>query len=56
MSASPLELASNVATSDEPLPNLLFDFRGPDFILRSHDSHHFRLPRSYIINSSPVLE
>ena len=56
MSTSPLELASNVATSDEPLPNLLFEYRGADFILRSHDSHHFRLPRSYLINSSPVLE
>ena len=54
MSTSPLELASNVATSDEPLPNLLFEYRGADFILRSHDSHHLRLPRSYIINSSPV--
>ena len=43
-------------TSDEPLPNLLFEYRGADFVLRSHDSHHFRIPKSYIINSSPVLE
>jgi len=43
-------------TSDEPLVNLLFEFRGADFILRSHDSHHFRVPKSYIVNSSPVLD
>ena len=43
-------------TSDEPLPNLLFEYRGADFVLRSHDSHHFRIPKSYIVNSSPVLE
>ena len=41
---------------NEPLANLLFEFRGADLILRSHDSHHFRVPRSYIVNSSPVLE
>ena len=43
-------------TSDEPLPNLLFEYRGADFILRSHDSHNFRVPKSYIVNTSPVLE
>jgi hypothetical protein len=43
-------------TSDEPLPNLLFEYRGADFVLRSHDSHHFRIPKSYVVNSSPVLE
>jgi len=43
-------------TSDEPLANLLFEFRGADLILRSHDSHHFRVPKSYIANSSPVLD
>jgi hypothetical protein len=43
-------------TSDEPLPNLLFEYRGADFILRSHDSHHFRVPKVYIVDSSPVLE
>jgi hypothetical protein len=42
--------------SEEPLANLLFEYSGADLILRSHDSHHFRVPRSYIINSSPVLE
>ena len=43
-------------TSDEPLPNLLFEHRGADFILRSHDYHNFRVPKSYIVNPSPVLE
>ena len=43
-------------TSDGPLENLLFEYRGADLILRSHDSHHFRVPKSYIVNSSPVLD
>jgi len=43
-------------TSREPLPNLLFEYRGADFILRSRDSHHLRVPKVYIVNSSPVLE
>jgi len=43
-------------TSDEPLQNLLFGYRGADLILRSHDSHHFHVPKSYIVNSSPVLD
>ena len=43
------------STTDEPLANLLFDFPGADIILRSHDSHHFRVPKTYIFNSSPVL-
>jgi len=52
----PLETSSDMPTSDEPLPNLLFEYRGADLVLRSHDSHHFRIPKSYIVNSSPVLE
>ncbi|KAF8491481.1 hypothetical protein F5888DRAFT_1052748 [Russula emetica] len=43
------------STTDEPLTNLLFDYPGADIVLRSHDSHHFRVPKIYIINSSPVL-
>jgi hypothetical protein len=37
--------------------NLLFDrdYPGANIILRSNDSHHFRVPKIYIINSSPVL-
>jgi hypothetical protein len=43
-------------TSHKPLPNLLFEYCGTDLILRSHDSHHLRVPKVYIVNSSPVLE
>jgi len=46
----------HTGTSDEPLANLLFEFRGADLILRSHDSQHFRVPKFYIVNSSPVLD
>jgi hypothetical protein len=53
MSTAPLVA---VSTTDEPLANLLLDHPGADLILRSHDSHHFRVPRIYVVNSSPVLE
>jgi hypothetical protein len=46
-------------TSSEPSPNFLFEYcgsGGADTVLRSHDSHHFRVPKSYIIDSSPVLK
>jgi hypothetical protein len=43
-------------TTDEPLENLLFDYPGGDIILRSRDSFHFRVPKIYIINSSPILD
>ena len=49
-------MALNQHIPDEPLANLLFEFRGADLVLRSHDSHHFRVPRTYIVNSSPVLD
>src|SRR6266850_3465091 len=59
MSTTPLELASNMLTSDEPLADILlepnFEYPGADLILRSRDSHHFHVSKSYIINSSPVL-
>jgi hypothetical protein len=42
-------------TVDEPLANILFDYPGADVILRSQDSYHFRVPKIYIENSSPVL-
>jgi hypothetical protein len=41
---------------DEPLTNLLFEYPGADVILRSHDTHHFQVLKSYIINNSPVLD
>jgi hypothetical protein len=55
MSTYPHEAAS---TTDEPLVNSLRVFNHPDadLVLRSHDSHHFRVPKIYVISSSPVLE
>jgi hypothetical protein len=41
--------------TDQPLAILLFDHPGADIILHSRDSHHFRVPKIYIISSSPVL-
>ncbi|KAI9441875.1 hypothetical protein H4582DRAFT_2097155 [Lactarius indigo] len=32
-----------------------FDYPGSDIILRSCDSHKFRVPKLYFVNSSPVL-
>ena len=43
-------------TSDQPLETVLFEYHDADLILRSHDSHHFRVPKSYIVHSSPVLD
>ena len=42
-------------TTDEPLANLLFDYPGADIILRSQDSHHFRVPKTFVVNHSPIL-
>ena len=43
-------------TTDVRLANLLLDYPGADsIVLRSQDSYHFRVPKIYIINSSPVL-
>ena len=46
---------SEASTTDEPLADLLFDHPGADIILRSQDARHFRVPKIYIENSSPVL-
>ena len=35
---------------------LHFDYPGSDTLLRSCDSHDFRVPRLYLANSSPVLQ
>ncbi len=43
------------STTDQSIANLLFDYPGADIILRSQDSCHFRVPKTPIINSSPVL-
>jgi len=56
MSTSSLEPASNAQKSDEPLENLLFDYPDADIILRSCDARHFRVPKSCIATSSPVLD
>jgi hypothetical protein len=56
MSTSPLEPASTIPTPDESLANVLFEYPGANFILRSRDSHHFRVQKSYILNSFPILD
>jgi hypothetical protein len=55
MSTVPPEAAVTRLTTDSPIANLLFDYPGADIILRSQDSYHFRVPKTYIINSSPLL-
>jgi hypothetical protein len=52
MSTLPPEAAT---TTDDPLANVLFDYPGADIIIRSRDSSHFRVPKIYIVNSSPFL-
>ena len=52
MSTLPRETAS---TADQPLANLLFDYHGADIVLRSQDRHHFRVPKTPIVNNSIVL-
>ena len=42
--------------SEKPPENFLFEYRGADLILRSRDYNHFRVPKIYLVNSSPVLE
>ncbi|KAI9441837.1 hypothetical protein H4582DRAFT_1420715 [Lactarius indigo] len=43
----------NKVTSDETLH---FDFPGSDIVLRSYDSHDFRVPKLNIVICSPVLQ
>ncbi|SRR6266478_4743631 len=52
MSSVPPETAP---TRDESLADILFDYAGADIILRSQDSRHFLVPRTSIIDNSPVL-
>ena len=52
---SPVPLVPN---EDGPLDSdeiLHFDYPGSDIVLRSCDSHDFRVPQLYLANSSPVL-
>jgi hypothetical protein len=56
---------STVATEDSPSgsvispkispENLLFDYPEADVVLRSRDSHEFRVLKLYIVHSSPIL-
>jgi hypothetical protein len=43
-------------TLNDTLPNILFEYPGADVILRSHDDHHLRIPTSYLVHCSPVLD
>jgi hypothetical protein len=53
MSAVPHQAAS---TTDElQVENLLFDYPAADIILCSHDRFHFRVPKTTIVNNSPIL-
>jgi hypothetical protein len=45
----------NMVVSDYTSANLVFDYPDADLILRSCDSHDFRVPKLYITNSSPEL-
>ena len=50
MSTTSLELTFSVPTPEEPPADLLFgpsfEYPGADIILRSRDSHNFRVPKS----------
>jgi len=48
-------LPEAASTTDEPLANILFDYPGADIILCSQDSRHFLVPKTFIINNSPVF-
>ena len=52
MSTAPMGEAS---TTDGCLVNVLFDYPGADVVLRSQDSHHIQVPKTYIVNSSAIL-
>ena len=38
------------------IDNLHFDYPDADIVLRSHDSLEFRVPKIYIVHSSPILD
>ena len=52
-----MSIATSEAASmtDQRLIIQLPDHPGADIVLRSQDSHHFQVPKMYIVNSSPVL-
>ena len=45
-----------MTSPDTPISNVFFEYPGADIILRSHDSCDFRVPKSYIVNASPVFD
>jgi hypothetical protein len=52
---SPTQTLVSTPSPDESSQKLFDTYPGADIILRSSDSHDFRVPKLYIINSSPVL-
>ena len=52
MSISPHE----ASTTDKSHANLLFDYPGADIILRSQDRYLFLVPKTSVVNNSPILD
>ena len=44
-----------VASTDESLESLLFDYPDADIVIRSQDSYHLQVLKNIIVNSSPIL-
>ena len=53
MSTTPHEAAP--ITDESPASLVLFDYPGADIILRFQDGYHFRVPKTSIVNHSPIL-
>jgi hypothetical protein len=53
--ASPSQTLLSTSSYDEYSEKLFDSYPGADIILRSSDSHEFRVPKLYITNTSPVL-
>jgi sulfur relay (sulfurtransferase) DsrF/TusC family protein len=45
-----------MSNPNEPLPNILFEYPIADVILRSRDDYNLRVPKSYLIHCSTVLD
>ncbi|KAH9022501.1 hypothetical protein EDB84DRAFT_1402553 [Lactarius hengduanensis] len=52
----PIRIAKRVARRAASDETLHFDFPGSDIVLRSYDSHDFRVLKLYIVICSPVLQ
>ena len=44
-----------VASTDESLESLLFDYPDADIVIRSQDSYHLQVLKNIIVDSSPIL-